>query len=53
MQLELLVSGSDPGQAVLSVQPPQVEEAETGAEAPAEGAAAMPAAAETPKPESE
>jgi len=37
IELEILVSGGDPNQAVLSIQPPQVEEVET-----AESAADMP-----------
>ena len=54
VELELLVSGGDSDQAVLTVQPPQVEEVETeGGEAAAEGAAVTPAAAETGKPETE
>lgn len=46
VKLEILVSGGDPDQAVLSVQPPQVEE-EAPAEAAAEAAAPAPEAGKT------
>jgi len=48
VELELLVSGGDPNQAVLSVQPPQAEEVETPVQAVVDAVAAAAEAAAVP-----
>ena len=51
VQLEMLVSGGDPHQSILTIQPPQAEEEEEAPEALAEGVEAAEAAEAAPEAE--